>query len=51
MRRRVAALPGADAVFRRDLLRRDWDIGIHGSTVAIRKVAEDRRSSGWDQAF
>jgi hypothetical protein len=47
-RRLMRHLPYADAVLRRDFLYRDWDLGIAGSCVAVQKVAEDVRSSGWD---
>jgi hypothetical protein len=51
MRRVVAGIPGADRIFRSDFLHRDWDLGISASCVAIQKIADDRRSSGWDRAF
>jgi predicted O-methyltransferase YrrM len=51
MRRASARIPGADVLFRPDFLRRDWDLGISASCVAIQKVKDDRRSSGWDKAF
>jgi predicted O-methyltransferase YrrM len=45
---RVAAISG---ILRPDFLRKDWDLGILGTCVAIQKVADDKRSSGWDRAF
>lgn len=50
-RRWVANRPAASRVLRRDLLWRDWDLGVMGSCVALRKVAEDRRTSGWYEDF
>lgn len=50
-RKAIATLPSASRLLRADLLRRDWDLGILGSCVAIQKTAEDKRSSGWDQPF
>jgi predicted O-methyltransferase YrrM len=48
LRRRVATVPGVSSIVKSDVLHRDWDLGILGSCVAIQKVAEDKRSSGWD---
>lgn len=43
---------GRSAVLRRllrpDVLARDWDLGIYGRCVALRKVAEDERATHWD---
>jgi predicted O-methyltransferase YrrM len=50
-RRAVARVPGAGRIFRSDFLRRDWDLGICASCVAIQKIDSDRRTSGWDQIF
>lgn len=50
-RRALRHLPAADRLFRRDLLNRDWDLGIAGTCVAIRKTSEHARSSGWYQDF
>jgi hypothetical protein len=36
---------------RPDVLKKDWDLGILGSCVAIQKVNPDDRSSGWDRSF
>jgi predicted O-methyltransferase YrrM len=46
-RRAIRRVPGADRLLRRDLLYRDWDLGISGSCVAIRKASVEPRSSGW----
>ncbi len=51
LRRRIARLPLAESVVRSDVLHRDWDLGISGSCVAIRKIEEDKRPSGWDRPF
>jgi predicted O-methyltransferase YrrM len=51
LRRGLRHLPAANRIFRLDLLHRDWDLGILGSCVAIRKVSEHRRSSGWYRDF
>src|SRR5262249_12723865 len=50
-RRSLRHLPYADQLFRRDFLYRDWDLGLAGSCVAIQKISEDHRSSGWDACF
>jgi predicted O-methyltransferase YrrM len=50
-RRAASYLPRAKRVLRADLLQRDWDLGIDGSCVALRKVAIDERSSGWYADF
>jgi predicted O-methyltransferase YrrM len=51
VRRALRRMPAADRIFRRDLLYRDWDIGVLGSCVAIRKIADRPRSSGWYADF
>jgi predicted O-methyltransferase YrrM len=50
-RRALVRMPGADRLFRKDLLQRDWDLGILGSCVALRKTGENPRSSGWYRDF
>lgn len=50
-RRTLARMPAARRVLRTDLLDRDWDLGIEGSCVALRKVRDDERSSGWYADF
>jgi predicted O-methyltransferase YrrM len=50
-RRALARVPGADKFIRRDVLYRDWDLGVFGSCVALRKTREDQRSSGWYRDF
>jgi predicted O-methyltransferase YrrM len=51
VRRMVGRLPAASNVLRADFINRDWDLGVLGSCIALEKIAEDRRSSGWDKAF
>jgi predicted O-methyltransferase YrrM len=51
LRRVVGSLPGASNVLRPDFIHRDWDLGVLGSCIALEKIRDDRRSSGWDAAF
>lgn len=51
IRRGLSKVPKAHSVIRRDILERDWDLGINSTCVAIRKVAEDRRGSAWEGDF
>lgn len=51
LRRAASRLPMADTILRPDFINRDWDLGVFGSCVALEKIAEDRRSSGWDRSF
>lgn len=51
VRRGLRLMPAAEKLFRRDLLYRDWDLNVLGSCVALRKTAEDNRSSGWYRDF
>jgi len=51
VRRAAGRLPKAEQILRPDFIKRDWDLGVLGSCVALEKVAEDRRSSGWDKSF
>jgi predicted O-methyltransferase YrrM len=48
IRRKLSRMPSASRVIRRDVLNRDWDLGIHSTCVAIRKTSEDRRGSSWE---
>jgi predicted O-methyltransferase YrrM len=50
-RRALTRVPAISKVLRPDFLRKDWDLGILGTCVAIQKVADDKRSSGWDRPF
>jgi predicted O-methyltransferase YrrM len=51
VRRSVTGMPVARRIVRPDVIERDWELGIHGSCVALRKVAGDDRSSGWYAEF
>jgi hypothetical protein len=51
VRRRAAAIPALQRLIRRDVLQRDWDIGILGRGVALRKIAEDQRATHFDVDF
>ena len=51
IRRGLGRLPGAKRLLRPDFLNRDWDLGIFGSCVALRKTAAVNRSSGWYRDF
>jgi predicted O-methyltransferase YrrM len=50
-RRALTRVPAISGILRPDFLQKDWDLGILGTCVAIQKVADDRRSSGWDRSF
>ena len=50
-RRWASRFPQAGRALRSDLLKRDWDLGISGSCVALRKIAADERSSRWYADF
>jgi hypothetical protein len=50
-RRALTRVPAISGILRPDFLRKDWDLGILGTCVAIQKVADDKRSSGWDRTF
>lgn len=51
VRVRAAGIPPLRRVVRPDVLRRDWDLGILGRCVGLRKLAEDQRATHWDQDF
>jgi predicted O-methyltransferase YrrM len=51
VRRSLTGIPAARRVVRPDVIARDWELGINGSCVALRKVGEDDRSSGWYSEF
>jgi predicted O-methyltransferase YrrM len=51
VRKRLGASGTARRLLRADVLRRDWDLGILGRCVGLRKIAEDQRSTHWDQDF
>jgi len=50
-RRALEKVPAISGILRPDFLQKDWDLGILGTCVAIQKVADDKRSSGWDRSF
>ena len=50
-RRVLASVPPIAHALRPEVVSRDWDLGIYGSCVAIQKIDEDKRSSGWDASF
>jgi predicted O-methyltransferase YrrM len=50
-RRALTKVPALSGILRPDFLQKDWDLGILGTCVAIQKVADDKRSSGWDRSF
>jgi predicted O-methyltransferase YrrM len=51
LRQLACGVPALRRLLRPDLLRRDWDLGILGRCVALRKIAEDQRPTHWDQDF
>jgi predicted O-methyltransferase YrrM len=50
-RQALVKVPTISGILRPDFLLKDWDLGILGTCVAIQKVDDDRRSSGWDVSF
>jgi predicted O-methyltransferase YrrM len=51
MRSRADSIPAVRRTVRPDVLKRDWDLGILGRCVALRKTAEDERPAHWDAIF
>jgi predicted O-methyltransferase YrrM len=51
LRVRAGASAAVQRLVRRDVLQRDWDLGILGRCVALRKTAEDQRAIHWDPDF
>jgi hypothetical protein len=47
----AAGLPRIGRLLRPDVLQRDWDLGILGRCVALRKVTDDNRHTDWDADF
>jgi predicted O-methyltransferase YrrM len=51
VRHAVGQFPAAKRVIRPDVLQKDWDLGVLGRCVALRKVSEDERQTHWDSDF
>lgn len=51
LRRALTGFAPVRRLVRPDVLRRDWDLGIAGRCVGLRKVAEDQRATHWDADF
>jgi predicted O-methyltransferase YrrM len=51
LRARAGDVPAVRRLVRRDVLARDWDLGIVGRCVALRKIADDDRPHHWDADF
>jgi predicted O-methyltransferase YrrM len=51
LRARAGRLPTVRKIVRPDVLTRDWDLGVLGRCVGLRKVAEDQREHHWDADF
>jgi hypothetical protein len=48
LRVRAGQLPNVRRIVRPDVLTRDWDLGLLGRCVGLRKIAEDERAPHWD---
>jgi hypothetical protein len=51
VRRRLARIPAAQRLIRRDVLVRNWDMGLGARCVALRKNAPDERHPYFDAEF
>ena len=51
LRTRAARLPSVRKVVRPDVLTRDWELGLTGRCVGLRKTSEDDRPHHWDADF
>jgi predicted O-methyltransferase YrrM len=51
LRIQAGRLPSVRRIVRPDVLTRDWDLGLLGRCVGLRKVAEDERAHHWDADF
>lgn len=51
VRKRIGRTNTARRLLRADVLDRDWDLGIRGRCVGLRKIAEDERATHWDRDF
>jgi len=51
IRKKVVEIPAVSKVVHPSVRRRTWDLGLLGTCVALRKVAEDRREMTWHPDF
>ena len=51
IRLHLAQSPAVKRLIRSDVLQRDWDLGVLGRCVGLRKIAEDERATHWDADF
>jgi predicted O-methyltransferase YrrM len=51
LRRRIGSLTLAQRIVRRDVLVRDWDLGLGARCVALEKTAADERHTYFDAEF
>lgn len=51
LRRASGRVAGLRRIIRPDVLKRDWELGVLGRCVGLRKVAEDQRPTHWDRDF
>jgi predicted O-methyltransferase YrrM len=51
VRLKAASVRYMRRILRADLLQRDWDLGILGRCVGLRKIAEDARETHWHDDF
>jgi predicted O-methyltransferase YrrM len=50
-RKRVVEIPAVSRAIHPSLRRRTWDLGLLGTCVALRKIAEDQREMTWHPDF
>jgi len=51
VRKKVVEIPAVSRVVHPSVRQRTWDLGLLGTCVALRKVAEDRREMTWHPDF
>lgn len=51
LRQASGRVAGLRRIIRPDVLKRDWELGVLGRCVGLRKVTEDRRPTHWDCDF
>ena len=51
LRARAGRLASVRRIVRPDVLTRDWELGVLGRCVGLRKIAEDQRTHHWDAEF